>query len=212
MSRPLRQAAQDPNAYFGNDDATPERLAKARAAGLKTPIVDILLHTGMPSGAKRRVIERPLDTALRRGWIDDYQKLAGDKFLQHMVGARAQIRFSVSRWEMAVDGGRSQVDSDAKSYHQNELRRSMLAIRSGMRDPFIDWMAASEQTDVSVTEFGAKFTQLMHKESQKGAGILVLQIILNDLAAHFGYISRPSSWQTRQQLEYLLRRNQSQAG
>lgn len=194
--------------YFGNEDATPERLKRAKEAGFQTPIVDIYLPSGMPSGARRRHIERPLDTALRHEWIDELQKLAGEDFLRHMVAARMQIKFTSSAWSLPVDGGNAGDPFLSKQFHQAAYRRALHAIRHDMREPFQDWIIKSEQTDTSILELGEKFTEDKNRDSLRTAGKLSLRIILNDLAVHFGYISRPSGWQTRQQLESLLKRNQ----
>lgn len=197
----------DYEAYFGNDDATPQRVKRAHEAGLKTPVVDILLHTGMPSGAKRREIERPLDAALRRGWIDPHHKMAGEKLLGHMIGARIMIGYSKQKWQMPVDNSGSHDPSETKRFHEVEYRRAMMAIRSGMRDHFQDWLLKSEVQDTTVSELGDKFTEDKSRDSLRSVGKVMLQLILNDLSAHFGYISRPTAWQTRTQLETLLSRN-----
>jgi len=205
-------ADREYDAYFGNDDATPERLRKAAQAGLMAPVVDVYLPSGMPSGAKYRKIETPLEAALRRGWIDTEQKMAGEQFVRHMAGARAQLRYSSSAWMIRVDGGERPDPYLARAQHQTALRQALHTIRVNMRAPFLDWMVKAEQTDTSVAELGENFTPLQHKEAKKSTGITVLQLILTDLAAHFGYITRQSSWQTRQQLEHILRRNQQAFG
>src|SRR5271163_3847363 len=93
--------------FNDRDDTTQERINKVEEAGLSSEVQDIYLPSGLASGSKRRHIERPLDTALRRSWITSEQFIAGNKFLSHLIGARSQIRFTVSRWEMLIDSSSS---------------------------------------------------------------------------------------------------------
>lgn len=189
-------------------DATSERLRHARRAGLGAGQQDIYLPSGMPSGVKYRRIERPLAAALRYGWISAEQEQAGTEFLRHMVSARAQIGFTTSRWQDVTDCSSSQFSpQERKAFHQQQLRRALHALDWRCRQPFLDWMAKSEQEDTSIQELGSKFTNLRHKEAQKAVGITVLDFILQDLGEHFGIIQRKRSWDTRAHLEELLRQN-----
>lgn len=200
--------------YFEDVDATPERLKHARLAGLGAEQVEIYLPSGMASGSKRRQIERPLVAAERFGWICAKQREAAEEFTRHMIGARSQLGYVTSSWRDVIDGSpvfNSPVDR--RSFHENQLRRALAVMHEKCREPFLDWMVISEQRDTSVQEFGMMMQRklmsspLQHKEAQKASGINFLNIILQDLAYHFGLIERSRGWDTRRQLERLLARN-----
>lgn len=195
--------------YFENIDATPERLRQAERRGLGADLREMYLPSGMASGIKRRQIERPLETALRHKWIDLQQKQAGDEFARHMVFAGAQLGFTCSGWREVVDASPIRDGRERKRFHQQQLRTALLVLHPPLRQPFLDWMVEAEQQDTSVVELGARLTKYSFRDAQKAVGICVLDLILTDLAHHFGFLDRPSSWDTRRALEELLARNES---
>lgn len=168
-------------------DTTNERIRKALETGCDASETDIYLPSGMPSGSKYRKIERPLETALRHKWITSEQKLAGDQFSIYVADTRAQCQFATSRLEV-IDAGVRVPNVERRSYSWLALRKATAVLEARTRQPFMNWMVMSEQTDVSIHALGAMFTPLKHKEAQKSLGIYVLGDVLSRLAKHFGYL------------------------
>lgn len=172
-----------------NIDGTPERLRMAEEAGIISELLPLLLPSGMPSGGKRRVIERQLDTCLRRGWISDVQHRAGEIFRTHLVGSRLEPRVTQS-WMSSIDGSRSDFISEIVANHQSELRNMIRAVYTPYRNAFLSWMIECEYRDVTICDFGSKFTNYSGDKATKTVGIHVLGMVLNDLSDHCGLKSR----------------------
>jgi hypothetical protein len=188
-------------------DATRERLARACVNGEGVTQLECYDETGKVT-ARRRKIERPLDAAARYGWIKPEHKQAGEEFARYMIRARSQIGFTTSSWREQVDGSGNIMNAmDRRRFYEGQLRRALHAIHPKCRQKFLDWMVDSEQTDVSVRDLGAKFTRHRHDAATQSVGQAMLELILEELAQHFGFIQAASSWETRRQLDELLSRN-----
>ncbi len=147
---------------------------------------DVLLPTGLSSGSRRRVIERPLETAFRRGWCTAEQKMSGDRFTTHMLQSGA-IQYAKARMYF-IDGTRNNLNSlEQRHYHKTQFQKAYRAIDRRFRKGFAEWVVKSEIADCSICELGRQYCLLNHKESIKAVSIFVLGLCLSDLSAHFGY-------------------------
>jgi hypothetical protein len=203
-----QSAPLDHNGHGSAFDATPERLARAHSQGLGAPQTEAYGDDGAIQ-YRRRKIERPLETALRFRWISPEQKRAGDEFARYMILARAQLGYGTSQLRDRVDGGGAFADAmERKMFYQGQLRRALASIQPPKwRQPYMNWMALAEQDDASIKQLGASVTHRAHSEAHQAVGEMVLAVVLDDLAVHFGIVSAPGAWDTRRQLDALLAKN-----
>ena len=170
------------------DDATPERKAHARLAGVAITTAEIYTPSGQSTGQRRRQLEHPLDTAAKRGWITPEQHAAGCRIRALMDGARAAPRLT-SRYLAAVDGEASSglSENDRREYCARAYIKAESAIRARERKQFISWLEDCELMDMSVAMLGKTFTPRQHPQAVSELAIHVLGNVLTDLADHFGY-------------------------
>ena len=173
------------------DDATPERLKRARDAGVAVLKAEIYTPSGQKTGQKRRQLEHPLDSAAKRGWIGAEQHAAGCRIRALMDGARAVPRIT-SRYLASVDGEASTglSDNDRREYCARAYIRAKAAIRARERTQFISWLEDCEIMDMSVAMLGRTFTKRQHPQAVSELAIHVLGNVTTDLAEHFGYLSK----------------------
>jgi hypothetical protein len=173
------------------DDATPERLRKARERGVSVSKAEIYTPSGQKTGQKRRQLEHPLDSAWRHAWITAEQHAAGCRIRALMDGARAAPRIT-SRYLAAVDGEASSglSDNDRRDYCQRSYARAILVIRPRERAQFVSWLEDCETMDMSVMMLGEMFTPRKHRQAASELGIFVLKSVMSDLADYFGYDKR----------------------
>lgn len=193
--------------YFGNEDAPKERLLQAWRAGLDAPVSDLYLPSGMPSGVKRRKIETPFEEAFRRRWVSFEEMEAGQRFLMHYALSHPGHGFAAMRWEIRVDGGGKGFQGWVALDHLKACHKALLVIPPRWREPFYEWVRAANEGDVSCSDLGARLAPFAHNEARKAAGVVGLRLILNNLAEHFGFKAKQTAWDTRRQLEELLRRD-----
>jgi hypothetical protein len=171
--------------------ATPERLAHAKAAGMMIVKETILPEDGRGVGVKRRQIEHPIDTAARRNWITAEMHAAGCRIRALMDGARTMPRIT-SRYLSAVDGDASSgmSTSERREYCQRSYAKAKSAIRARERNQFISWLEDCELMDMSVVMLGEMFTPRQHRQAASELGIYVLRSVTTDLAEYFGYLPK----------------------
>jgi len=170
------------------DDATPtpERLTRARERGVAVLKAEIYTPSGQRTGQKRRQLEHPIDSALRRKWITSDQHAAGCRIRELMDGARTNPRVT-PRYLAAVDGESSSGDSvsDRRAYYERVYIQAKAAIRDRERKQFVFWLEECEVMDMSVAMLGAWFTPRRSPDAVNEAGIIILSSVLTDLENHF---------------------------
>ena len=175
------------------DDATPERLKRARDAGVAVLKAEIYTPSGQKTGQKRRQLEHPLDSAAKRGWIGAEQHAAGCRIRALMDGARAVPRIT-SRYLVSVDGEASTglSDNDRREYCARAYIKAKEAIRQRERTQFISWLEECEAMDMTIVMLGEWFTPRRDRQAVSEVGIYVLRSVTTDLADHFGYLKKTS--------------------
>lgn len=168
-------------------DATRERSARAMADGVVTSVIDILTTTGLPSGHKHRLIQCPIETALRRGAIDDAQSRAGDKFLVNMF--KAQIDKSTSVDLMSSGGGFS-ASGGIASVRLENLRivsEARLSIQPEYRKPWTDWCLRVLTGRAGIALLGEMVTHphVKCERTNIRVGFKVLRSCLTDLQRYY---------------------------
>ena len=191
------------------DDATPERVRQAKAAGLGAPVIDLYLPSGIPSGVKRRKIETPFEAAFRYRWVSFEEMEAGQRFLLHYEKSHPGHGFAAQRWEIRVDGIGKGFEGWVALDHLKACHHALLVIPWKWRTPFYEWVRDMSEGDTSCAALGERLCTFGHYEGKKGAAVAGLSLILNNLAEHFGFKSKQSAWDTRRQLEELLGGNSS---
>lgn len=196
QSRALARAQAKPRKNAGrtspaaSNDATPERLQRAREGGVTFMKEKVQTDSGMDTGTKRRRFEHPIDTAGRLNWITAEMHAAGCRIRYLMDGARSAPRIT-SGYLAAVDGSTTGMHaSDRREYCQKAYSKACDAIRDRERRQFISWLEECEVMEMSVSVLGAWFTPRQHAQAVAEAGILVLRSVTTDLAEHFGYMKK----------------------
>lgn len=170
------------------DDATHERLAKARVAGVVISRVEIYTPSGQKTGQRLRRLQHPIDSAMDEGWITDKQHLAGCRIRALMDGARTSPRIT-SRYLAAVDGEGSSglSSSERREYCQKAYTKAQLAILARERKQFISWLEDCETQDMSVRLLGELFATVKHRHASVEVGKYVLCSVTTELVEYFGY-------------------------
>lgn len=186
-------------------DATRERITKAREAERQVHENIVYTPDGFPTGENRREIYSALDTLYRRNppMILKEEWEAGCHFLFIYRKSDRQIRVTM-KWVAQVDGGASAPDPLAfREFSIKELYSASKAVHPQAR-PALNWLVENEWKDSSLVELGGYYPGPQGKDALRERGRIYLRLALNDLGKYFGFISPPNAWDTRRWLEKLL--------
>lgn len=169
------------------NDATPERLAHARANDAMLENINIKDPSGFETKVSYRKIDSPIESALRKKWIHPREYMAGIKFTESLYASYVQSPMT-GKLEFSVDGSRVTTNvSDRKLAAQESIKRAMQSIDDHYREPFFSWVSRSLHQDVSLYHFGLNFSKARRKDRVVNTAKRHLSKVLDSLAVHYGF-------------------------
>jgi len=186
-------------------DATPERIQRAKDLGLSVVHAEIRDASGFDTGQRRRELLGVLETLASRKCINDVQLHAGAHFLRLWATAARGPRIT-HRWDDTPRGDGS-ADSDYIAQALQNFRQSWISVHHRCA-PVLSWLVDTQLAEItpSVADLGLRYQGASGTEAARARGMTWLCFALDELAAHYGLISRITANQRRRELEELLRR------
>lgn len=197
----------DNRKVIAGNDATPERLLRAKDADVDTEFLEFVSMDGRI--CQRRQILPVLETYKKRGIITDIQRDAGNMFLHLVHQATARTRVTMS-YHSGVDNGHARLDMLDYVYIRTEAARdakkAALSVYPRVRLA-LDWLVSCLIEDRRISTLGALYAGSQNRDAQTERGLTVLRLALDCLAHYFRLADlRPTSAETRKWLEFLLRK------
>jgi hypothetical protein len=187
-----------------NNDATPERIRRAREAGLDTELLEYISTEGCLE--RRRQIFDIFDTYYRQGIISGAQRDAGKNYLTLASNAQARTRVTMS-YQGGVDNAHSRFDLLDFIELKTPAHRSTKAARAAT-PPYLrlalDWMVGMLEEEKHISTLGSLYTDGRHSPDERG--VFILKQTLDWLAHHFGFRNIPATPQNEKWLEHLERK------
>lgn len=186
-------------------DATAERIQKAKRAERQVHENIVYGANGFPTGENRREIYSALDTLYRRNppMILKEEWEAGCHFLFIYRKSDQHTRVTM-KWVAQVDGGVYAPDPlEFKEFSIKELYSASKSVHPQGRTA-LKWLIENEWHDMSLVDLGSQYPGPQGRDAQRERGRVYLRLALNDLGKYFGFISPNNAWDTRRFLEQLL--------
>jgi hypothetical protein len=184
-----------------NNDATPERINHARAAGLETELLEFISPEGCLD--QRRQIFDVLDTFYKQDIISGPQRDAGKSYLRLASDSQARTRVTMS-YQGGVDNAHSRFDLLDFIELKTPAHRSTKAARASV-PPYLrlalDWLELTLEEDRPISTLGNLYTDERHTPTQRG--IFILKQTLDWLAYHFRFKNVPDTPQNNKWLDHL---------
>jgi len=190
-----------------DNDATPERLARAREADLDTEYLEFVTLDGKI--CQRRQILPVLETYSRRKIITRVQRDSGNMFLHLVYRASARTRVTMA-YHVGVDNSHARMDMldfiELRTEASRDARQAALAVYPRVRLA-LNWLVDSMAEEKRIGTLGAMYAGSQNRDAQTERGLTVLRFALDCLAHHFRLDDlKPTSAETKRWLEFLLRR------
>lgn len=190
------------------NDATPERLNRARDAGLDTEYLEFVTLDG--KSCQRRQILPVLETYARRKIITNVQRDAGNMFLHLVYRSTAKARVTMA-YHTGVDNNHARLDMldyiELRTDAARDAKAAALSVYPRVRLA-LNWLVDSMSEDKRISTLGAMYSGSQNRDAQTERGLTILRFALDCLAHHFRLEDlKPTSAETRRWLEFLLRRD-----
>jgi len=184
-----------------DNDATPERLAIARAAGLQTELLEFVSTEGCL--ARRRQILDILTSLKNQGVLTDAQRHAGLVYLKMASDAQARTRVTMS-YQGGVDNAHSRFDLldfvELKTPSHNSTKAAKYSVPPSLR-LVLSWLESTLEEDKHVSTLGNMYADGAHTSTDRG--IFILKQALDWLAHHYRFKNVPATPQNERWLNFL---------
>jgi hypothetical protein len=184
-----------------NNDATPERISRARGAGLETELLEFISPEG--SLERRRQVLDVLDTFCRNGMISSSQRDAGKNYLRLAYDSQARTRVTMS-YQGGVDNAHSRFDLldfiELKTPSYQSTKAARAATPPYLRLA-LDWLESTLEEEQPISTLGNLYTEGRHTPTSRG--LFILRQALDWLAYHFRFKDIQPTPQNNKWLEHL---------